>query len=489
MPSPIRNDHPIMTTTPTIYPIILSGGAGTRLWPGSRKSSPKQFAKLLGTESLFQAAARRAAGGAFAAPIIVTGEAFRFVVVEQLAAIEMAASAIILEPESRNTAPAILAAAHWLKEHDPNALMLIMPSDHQIPDPEAFQRAVELATPHAQAGDLVTFGIVPTHPETGYGYLELAADAEWDATTPQPLERFIEKPDQAHATDMLASRNYLWNAGIFLFSVNAILDAFTQHAPEMHKAVSASVGGATRDLTFTRLDPGAWQTAQNISIDYAVMERARNLAVMPFDAGWSDLGGWASVWKESRPDSAGNVCSADTTAIDCKDTLLKAAGDGLHLVGIGLDSMIAVATPDAVLVAPMSESQRVGEAVAALRSKGLKQADTSPRDQRPWGWFESIATGDRFQVKRILVKPGASLSLQSHNHRAEHWIVVAGTARVTIEDEVTLLAENQSIYVPLGAKHRLENPGKLPVMLIEVQTGAYLGEDDVIRYADLYSRN
>ncbi|OYW86079.1 MAG: mannose-1-phosphate guanylyltransferase/mannose-6-phosphate isomerase, partial [Sphingobium sp. 32-64-5] len=386
-------------------------------------------------------------------------------------------------------APAVLAAALWLKERAPDALMLVMPSDHQIPDTEAFQASVESCVSRAQAGDLVTFGIFPTHPETGYGYLELAPGAERDAPTPQVLRRFVEKPDRARAMDMLAAKNYLWNSGIFLFSVNAILAAYEKFAPAMLSAVTASVAGARPDLSFLRLEPEAWGGAESISIDYAIMEKADKLAVMPFSGGWSDLGGWASVWQEGGAGPDGNVCSDNVTMIDCSDTLLKAEGEGPHLVGIGLQGMIAVATPDAVLVAPMSESHRVGEVVGALRAKGVRQADSSLREQRPWGWFESIATGDRFQVKRILVKPGASLSLQSHNHRAEHWIVVAGTARVTIEDQVTLVTENQSIFVPLGARHRLENPGKLPVIVIEVQTGAYLGEDDIMRYSDLYARS
>ena len=477
-----------MTGALKIYPVILCGGSGTRLWPVSRKSSPKQFVSLLGAQSLFQAAVRRTVGPSFAAPLIVTGEAWRFTVVEQLAAIEMTASAILIEPDARNTAPAILAAAHWLKAHDPDALMLVMPSDHQIADRDLFEQAVMAAVCRAEASDLVTFGIVPTHPETGYGYLELAAGAQRDAATPQALRRFVEKPDLADATDMVASKNYLWNAGIFLFSVSGILDAFASHAPEMSSAVSASVGDAKQDLSFTRLEPGAWRSAESISIDYCVMEKARNLAVMPFGAGWSDLGGWASVWAESLPDAAGNSCSADVTAIDCSGALLKSEGGGLHVVGIGLDKMIVVATPDAILVAPMSESQRVGEAVNAMRAKGVAQADASRRDERPWGWYDSIASGDRFQVKRIFVKPGALLSLQSHHHRAEHWIVVAGTAHVTIGDEVRMVTENQSVYVPVGEKHRLENRGKLPVTLIEVQTGAYLGEDDIIRYDDAYAR-
>ncbi len=476
-----------MPVSYSIFPVILCGGSGTRLWPLSRKAFPKQFSRLLGDESLFQNSARRVSG--FEAPLIVTGDAFRFIVAEQLAAIEMSAAAILIEPDGRNTAPAVLAAALWLKAHNPSALMLVAPSDHLIPDTAAFQAAVRAATPRAIAGDLVTFGITPTRPETGYGYLELAQGADAGALQPRALNRFVEKPDASRAAEMVAAGNYLWNAGIFLFSVETIIAAFEAHAAVMLDNVAAAVTGAQSDLGFTRLAPEAWQAVENISIDYAIMEKVDNLAVMPFAAGWSDLGDWASVWQESRPDLDGNVCSADATAIDCTGSLLRSESEGLQLVGIGLENMIAIALPDAVLVAPMSESQRVGEAVAALRARGARQADYAARDQRPWGWFESIGTGDRFQVKRIMVKPGASLSLQSHIHRAEHWIVVAGTAKATVGNEVTLVTENQSIYVPLGEKHRLENPGKLPVILIEVQTGAYLGEDDITRYADAYARN
>lgn len=478
-----------MTSFPRIYPIILSGGSGTRLWPVSRKSSPKQFARLLGDDSPFQAAARRTAGDPFEPPVILTGEAYRFMVVEQLAAIGIPATAILIEPEPRNTAPAVLAAALSLKDCASDDLMLVMPSDHHIPDEAAFRAAIASAVPRAVAGDLVTFGVFPTRPETGYGYLELAPCADRDPMAPQTLQRFVEKPDRARAAEMIASGNYLWNAGIFLFSVKTIIDSYARLAPGMVPPVSDAVSAARPDLSFLRLGRDAWSTAESISIDYAIMEKAGNLAVMPLAASWSDLGGWASIWQEKSRDPADNSCSDNVTQIDCSGSLLLSQGDGPHLVGIGLKDMIAVSTPDAVLVAPMSESQRAGEAVAALRARGVRQAETSPRDERPWGWFESIATGDRFQVKRIFIKPGASLSLQSHNHRAEHWIIVAGTARVTISDKATLLTENQSVYVPLGARHRLENPGKLPVILIEVQTGAYLGEDDIIRYADQYARS
>ena len=471
-----------------IHPILLCGGSGTRLWPLSRKSYPKQFAKLMGDESLFQASARRLAGEGFAAPVIVTGDPFRFIVAEQLAQVEQAAAAILIEPEGRNTGPAILAAALWIAKTDPSALMLVAPSDHVIPDTSAFAATVWAAVPHARAGNLVTFGITPTRAETGYGYLELAQGADAGAGSPQALARFVEKPDTARATEMLAAGNFLWNAGIFLFTAKAIIAAYAAHAPQMVDMVTASLKDADADLGFTRLDPENWAKADDISIDYAIMEKANNLAVIPFGAGWSDLGGWDAVWLESCPDAQGNVCSDNATAIDCTDTLLRSETDGLQLVGIGLDNIVAVAMGDAVLVADKSQAQRVKEAVDALKTKGSSQAIQLPRDYRPWGWYESLVIGGRFQVKRIVVNPAAALSLQSHHHRSEHWVVVEGTAKVTVDDVVKLVGENQSVYIPLGAVHRMENPGKVPMVLIEVQTGSYLCEDDIIRYEDVYAR-
>lgn len=472
-----------------IHPILLCGGSGTRLWPLSRKSYPKQFAKLMGDESLFQASARRLSGPEYAAPVVVTGDPFRFIVTEQLAQVEQAAMGILIEPDGRNTAPAILAAALWIAKTDPTALMLVAPSDHVIPDTAAFAATVQAAVPRAQSGDLVTFGITPTRPETGYGYLELAPDADAGADIPQTLARFVEKPDADRATRMLAAGNFLWNAGIFLFTADAIIAAYETHAPALLKTVTHALKQAGPDLGFTRLDPTEWAKADDISIDYAIMEKADNLAVMPFGAGWSDLGGWDAVWMESGPDAQGNVCSENATAIDCTDTLLRSETDGLQLVGIGLDNIVAIAMGDAVLVADKSKAQRVKEAVDALKAKGSGQAVQLPRDYRPWGWYESLVIGGRFQVKRIVVNPGASLSLQSHHHRSEHWIVVEGTAKVTVDETVKLISENQSVYIPLGAVHRMENPGKVPMVLIEVQTGSYLGEDDIIRYEDVYARS
>ncbi|MFX0542009.1 mannose-1-phosphate guanylyltransferase/mannose-6-phosphate isomerase [Roseovarius sp. S4756] len=471
-----------------INPVLLCGGSGTRLWPLSRKSYPKQFARLMGDESLFQASARRLSGDGFAAPLIVTGDPFRFIVTEQLAQIGEAPQGILIEPEGRNTAPAVLAAALWLAERDAEALMLVAPSDHVIPDADAFRAAITAAAPRALSGDLVTFGIAPTRPETGYGYLELAAGADTGAASPQSLARFVEKPNETRAQAMLDAGNFLWNAGIFLSSAKAIITAYEAHAPEMLSAVRAALAGADVDLGFTRLAAQPWAGADDISIDYAIMEKAQNLAVMPYAASWSDLGGWDAVWLESGPDDQGNVCSDHATAIACEDSLLRSESADVELVGIGLKDVIAIAMNDAVLVAHKSEAQRVKEAVVALKARGASQAVQLPRDYRPWGWYECLALGGRFQVKRIVVNPGASLSLQSHHHRSEHWVVVEGTARVTVGEEVSLLGENQSIYIPLGAMHRMENPGKLPMVLIEVQTGSYLGEDDIIRYEDVYAR-
>ena len=474
-----------------ITPVLLCGGSGSRLWPLSRKSYPKQFVPLVGEESLFQASVRRLQGTGFNPPLVLTNSDFRFIVTEQLTEVGVDPGAILIEPEGRNTAPAILAAALWLEQTDPEALMLIAPSDHVVPDAAAFRAAVLAGKAAAQAGRLVTFGIQPTHGETGYGWLEIAAEPvarETDAPL-RDLARFVEKPDSARAEAMLAAGNFLWNAGIFLFSVKAILAAFANHAPGLIAPVRRAVLEAKPDLGFLRLAPGPWAEAEDISIDYAVMERADNLSVVPYAAGWSDLGGWDAVWRAAARDGSGVATYGPVTAIDCHDSLLRSEAETLEVVGIGLDNLIVIAMPDAVLVADASRAQDVKQAVAALKLKKAKQAEAFPKDHRPWGWFETLVLADRFQVKRIVVHPGAALSLQSHVHRSEHWIVVSGTARVTVDAEVRLMTENQSIYVPLGAVHRMENPGKVPMVLIEVQTGAYLGEDDIIRYDDIYARS
>mgnify|MGYP001434227992 CR=1 FL=1 len=469
-----------------IHPVLLCGGSGTRLWPLSRKSYPKQFARLTGDNSLFQISGQRLSGHGFAAPLVVTGSDFRFIVTEQLSQIGIEPGAILIEPSARNTAPAILAAA--LKVGG-DALILVAPSDHVIPDAACFRGAVLAASEAAQLGQLVTFGIRPDRPETGYGWLELSTQPDADfSPVAQPLVRFVEKPDLATAQAMLDGGKHLWNAGIFLFRADALVAAFEAHQPEILAQVRASLEAAQKDLAFTRLDPGAWRAIKDISIDYAVMEKADNLSVVPYAGVWSDLGGWEAVWRDGESDENGVVTSGEALSIDCKDTLLRSENEALQVVGIGLKDMVVVAMPDAVLVAHKDRAQDVKTAVSALKARQVPQAETLPRDYRPWGWYESLVVGGRFQVKRIHVHPGAALSLQSHHHRAEHWIVVEGTAKVTVNDEVKLVTENQSVYIPLGAVHRLENPGKLPMVLIEVQTGSYLGEDDIIRYEDVYAR-
>lgn len=472
-----------------ITPVLLCGGAGTRLWPLSRKSYPKQFAPLIGDTTLFQASAQRLTGEGFAAPMVLTNSDFRFIVTEQLSEIGIDPGSILIEPEGKNTAPAVLAAALYLERTDPEGLLLIAPADHVVPKAAEFRAAVQAGIQAAKNGQLVTFGIKPTHAETGYGYLELTEDPGDFSAREMPLNCFVEKPDTARAEEMLKAGNFLWNAGIFLFSVKTILAAFRAHAPELMEPVQAAMKQATPDLGFLRIAPEPWSKADNISIDYAVMERADNLSVIPFSAGWSDLGGWDAVLRETTRDDRGVALSGPATAIDCDDTLLRSENDTLEIVGIGLKGIVAVAMPDAVLIADVKRAQDVKLAVAALKKKQSKQAESFPKDHRPWGWFESLVIGGRFQVKRIVVHPGAALSLQSHHHRSEHWIVVEGTANVTIDDEVKLVTENQSVYIPLGATHRMENPGKVPMVLIEVQTGSYLGEDDIIRYEDVYARD
>ncbi|GAA6150526.1 mannose-1-phosphate guanylyltransferase/mannose-6-phosphate isomerase [Pseudooceanicola nitratireducens] len=474
-----------------ITPVLLVGGSGTRLWPLSRKSYPKQFAPLIGQETLFQASAKRLSGAAqgldFTAPLTMTNSDFRFIVTEQLAEAGIDPGAILIEPEGRNTAPAVLAAALYLAARDPEAVMLVAPSDHVIPDSDAFRAAVRQGLSAVEQGQLVTFGITPDRPETGYGYLNLTAAPDGSGAA-IPLERFVEKPDLATAEEMLKAGTYLWNAGIFLFRARDILAAFETHAPGLIGPVGRAVAEAETDLGFLRLAPAPWSEAEDISIDYAVMERARNLSVVPFAGAWSDLGGWDAVWREMGPDAEGVVTSGAASAIECSNSLLRSDSERLEVVGIGLENTLVVAMNDAVLVADMTRAQDVKKAVEVLKEKGASQATHFPKDHRPWGWFESLVVGGRFQVKRIMVHPGASLSLQSHFHRSEHWIVVEGTARVTVDDEVKLVTENESVYIPLGAVHRMENPGKVPMVLIEVQTGSYVGEDDIVRYEDMYAR-
>ncbi|MBE3639501.1 mannose-1-phosphate guanylyltransferase/mannose-6-phosphate isomerase [Mangrovicoccus algicola] len=470
-----------------IHPVILCGGSGTRLWPLSRKDYPKQFTRILGDETLFQSSLRRFTGKDFAAPVLMAHADFRFLAAEQAAGLGIAEAALLLEPEARNTAPAILSAALYLEARGAGAeVMIVAPSDHVIRDTDAFLAAVGAGAEAAAAGKLVTFGITPDRAETGYGYLEMT-----DAPAPgivQPVRRFVEKPDAATAAGMLEAGTYLWNAGIFMFRADTLIAAFEAHAPAMLPPARAALAEARPDLGFLRLDAGAYADMPEDSIDYAIMEKAADVVAVPVSCGWSDLGAWDAVWREMGPDAAGVSLSGEVTQIGCRDALLRSEEDGPRVVGVNLDGIAVVAMRDAVLVADKSDLQAVKAAVTALKAEGAPEAETLPRTYRPWGWYETLALADRFQVKQIMVPPGKKLSLQSHHHRAEHWIVVKGTATVTIDDEVKLVTENESVYIPLGAIHRLENPGKVNLHLIEVQTGAYLGEDDIVRYEDIYNR-
>jgi mannose-1-phosphate guanylyltransferase/mannose-6-phosphate isomerase len=470
-----------------ITPIILCGGSGTRLWPSSRKSYPKQFAPLIGQESLYQATLRRMSGPGFGQPLVMTNEAFRFMAQEQASGIGLEDARIVVEPAIRDTAPAILSAALML-EDTPDALMLIAPSDHVIADAPDFLAAIERAREAAEtSGALITFGITPDRAETGYGYLELpTAPTGPDAT---PLTSFREKPDQATAEGFLETGRYLWNAGIFLFKVSDIIAAFETHAADLIAPCRDAVAKGTDDLGLFRLDPAGYDAARKVSFDYAVMEQAETVMAVPFTGGWSDLGSWESIWQAEDPDADGLATHGAATAVECTDTYLRSEEPGVHLVGLGLDGIVAVAMRDAVLVADKSRAQDVKQVVATLEAAKVDQATHYPRFHRPWGWYETLCLDTRFQVKRIMVRPGGILSLQSHMHRSEHWVVVAGTAEVTIGEEKKLVTENQGVYIPLGTVHRMANPGQVPMYLIEVQTGAYLGEDDIIRYEDIYNRS
>ncbi|MDF3415058.1 mannose-1-phosphate guanylyltransferase/mannose-6-phosphate isomerase [Sulfitobacter sp. M57] len=477
-------------TTSDITPVILCGGSGTRLWPVSRKSFPKQFIDLIGEGSLFQQSSKRLSASGFAEPIVVTNSDFRFIATQQLHDAGITPNAVLIEPEARNTAPALLAAALVVAQKDPAQLMLAAPSDHYITQADVFCENVRRGVAAAQAGQIVTFGITPNKPETGYGYLELG---EGEAHGALPLKRFVEKPQLAEAQRMLDAGGYLWNAGIFMYAAQTMIDAFATHAPDMLAHVRAAVEAAEPDLGFLRLDPAAWANCEDISVDFAIMEKVSNLSVIAHTGDWSDMGGWNAVHLHAEKDADGVALQGRAHAVECKETLLRSESGAVQLVGLGLENIVAVAMPDAVLVANRSCTANLGDVVKQMRAADVPQADNFPKDHRPWGFFETLILSDGFQVKRIVVNPGAALSLQSHEHRSEHWIVVVGTAKVTVGPDrdnldVKMVHQNESVYIPLHAIHRMENPGDTPMELIEVQTGSYLGEDDIVRYEDVYSR-
>lgn len=393
---------------------------------------------------------------------------------------------ILIEPEAKNTAPVILAASLFLE--DPESILLVVPSDHVIPNKEYFHKAISIGLPHVRKGNVVTFGIKPKHPETGYGYLELAND-NLDNSGTSSVVRFVEKPSFDNANKMIEARNFLWNAGIFLFKAKDMIKLFKTLLPDFLSHVTQALHKATSDLGFVRLDPKPWTNLPKISIDYGIIEKAPNIVAVPYLSKWSDLGSWSTIWSEMKKDSAGNATSERAHTVDCKNTLLRSENSNQQIVGLGLENIIAVSLSDAVLVSHKDKAQDVNKVVDILKTKNISQAEILPIDYRPWGWFENLAFGDGFKVKRIHVKAGGSLSLQSHLKRSEHWIVVEGKAKITIDDKVNLISKNQSVYVPLGAIHRIENPNKSPLVLIEVQIGSYLGEDDITRYEDVYKRN
>ena len=473
-----------------IYPILLAGGSGTRLWPLSRKSYPKQFAKLMGETTLFQSSAQRLTSSNeinFLPHITLTNSDFRFIVGQQLQEIGIDPGPILIEPESKNTAAAILAASLYSNSLDKNAILLVAPSDHVIPNKQDFHAAIKIGLPHVHDGKMVTFGIRPTRPDTGYGYLELMKQT-LDQHGTADVYTFVEKPDEEYAEKMFSSDNFLWNAGIFLFRAKDMIDAFKNIAPKTLTLVKESLSHAKSDLGFLRLAGQTWSKLEDISIDYAIMEKAQNLVSVPLDTKWSDLGGWDAVWSEGPPDEFGNVITGSSHALECKNTLLRSESSEQQLVGVGLEDIMAIAMPDAVLIAHKTRAQDIKQAVKMLKSKDIDQAEVFPKDHRPWGWFESLIKGDGFQVKRIFVHPGEALSLQSHKYRSEHWVVVTGTARVTINETEKDVKEGHSIFIPLHAKHRLANFENSPLTLIEIQIGSYLGEDDIVRYEDNYNR-
>lgn len=469
-----------------ITPVVLTGGAGTRLWPLSREHFPKQLLPLAGDHSLFQQTLARFGDGArFAAPVVVTNEALRFVVAEQMRVLGCTPQGTLLEPVARNTAPAVAAAALYAIGIDPDAVLLVVPSDHLIRNVDGFLDAVERAIPAAREGSLVTFALVPTRAETGYGYIRLGSRLDGHEGV-FGVAAFTEKPDADKARAFIERGDHYWNSGMFLFSARTFVAELETWAPDVLRAVKTAVAEGSPSHDFFRLDPAAFAAAPSISIDYAVMEHTQRAATIPCDLGWTDLGAWNEMWAMAEKDAHGNALRGDAITEGAHNCYVHSE-DRLTAV-VGVDNLIVVVTDDAVLVTDHAHAQNVKQLTDRLRRDSRAELTVHRRVYRPWGFYQSVHSGDRFQVKRLTVNPGARLSLQKHFHRAEHWVVVSGTALVTRDGETLLVRENESTFIPLGAIHRLENPGKVPLHLIEIQSGGYLGEDDIVRVEDTYGR-
>jgi mannose-1-phosphate guanylyltransferase/mannose-6-phosphate isomerase len=469
-----------------IFPVVLSGGSGSRLWPLSRTMLPKQFLPLVSSKTMLQETLLRLTGIAgLREPVIVCSDDHRFLAAEQLREIKVKASAQILEPVGRNTAPAVAVAALSILENDPDGTMLVLPADHLIRNVARFHEVIATAVATAATGRLVTFGIVGREPETGYGYIERGAPLD-KGTACYNVARFVEKPDEARAKEFIASGRFYWNSGMFVFTAARYLEELGKYRKDILDAAQAAWKASARDLDFVRLDKAAFVASPSESIDYAVMEKTKDAVVVEADIGWSDIGSWTALWQAGTPDKDGNVTVGDTHTDDIQNCYVRA--EHRLVAAVGVKDLMIVETSDAVLVTHKDRSQDVKKIVDTLKAKQRDEYLVHKRVYRPWGYYEGLDAGDRFQVKRIMVKPGSKLSLQMHHHRAEHWIVVSGTARVVRGDDSLLLSENQSTYIPLGARHRLENVGKVPLHLIEVQSGSYLGEDDIVRIEDDYKR-